>query len=239
MLDQGQPDRPAGPRLSSASRTPVVYRFLALTTLLLTVSCTSDAPDSTNNPPVGSATDSAADNSITALPTSNSSAPTASQAQTTSVATTVQAPATTQPTTTINTPPVDAGALIAALASEGIPMGDTIVYTAEADPNELLGRPGNYIAKGGWDDLRATDCTSADIGWECGGDVELFDGPDALASRFDYLSTFATESLFGGYYMWRTPTAIVRVGYALTPDEAATYDTALGTLFGDVDQYAP
>ena len=118
-------------------------------------------------------------------------------------------------------------------------MGETIVYSAESDPNELLGRPGNYVAKGGWDDLRATDCNSEDIGWECGGDVELFDGPDALTSRFDYLSTFATESPIGGYYMWRTPTAIVRVGYALTPDEAAAYDTALRTLFGDVEQYSP
>lgn len=128
--------------------------------------------------------------------------------------------------------------ILAALVQQGLPIGEQVVYTEETDPNERLGRPGSYVGKAAWLDVRAQDgCLVDEIGWDCGGDVEVFDDQAALDDRFVYLSGFANESVVGGYYMWKVENAIVRVGFALTPTEASDYDRALTSLFGSAEQY--
>lgn len=148
-------------------------------------------------------------------------------------------PATTEPasTTEAAVETTDAGEIetaeqfIGALRADELPIGETIVYTAETDPNESLGRPGNYIGKAGWTDTRLADCTEP--GWDCGGDVELFDDDDDLNDRYDYLGGFASEPMIGGFYMWKVPGAVIRVGFALTPDQAETYRVVLEGLYPD------
>lgn len=122
------------------------------------------------------------------------------------------------------------------LVNLGLPIGDTIVWTERTDPNNLMGEPSGYVAKASWTDTRAESCVTHDgnPGWTCGGDIEVFDSEPALIERANRLAIFAELFIGGGYYMWRTEDAIVRVGWALTPLEAADYDDALRQLFGDI-----
>jgi hypothetical protein len=114
------------------------------------------------------------------------------------------------------------------LKDAGLPVGPFIVYDEASDPNEALGKPGKYVGKASWADGRsAQPCPDEEPGWECGGTVETFGSDGDRDSRFDYLSEISDDSILGGFYMWKTDNAVVRVGYALTPSAAATYDKAL------------
>lgn len=167
-------------------------------------------------------------------------ASTATQPAMTMPTTTVPAtmPETTVPETTAAPAPTTAADVLANLTDAGLPIGTSVVWTPDTDPNKLLGRPGNYINKATWIDERvASECPDGEPDWACGGDIELFDDPQALTTRFDYLGTFASN-FPGGYYMWRTDTAIVRVGFALTPDDAAGYEAQLRAMFPTVEAFA-
>ena len=54
-------------------------------------------------------------------------------------------------------PPLDSAAIQQALTAAGIAVADVRAFTAENDPNQLLGRPGQYVAKVSWKDTRAQD----------------------------------------------------------------------------------
>lgn len=130
-----------------------------------------------------------------------------------------------------------------AMEDSGIPVGQIIVYNRRTDGNKLLGRPGGYVEKADWEDTR-TDCFDFELeGYECGGTIEIFDDLDDLKKRFAYLKQFATpESIgglpIGGFYMWRTQFAVIRVGNALLRHRANEYDDFINSFFlGDIVRY--
>lgn len=128
------------------------------------------------------------------------------------------------------------------LAAEGLPVQGHVVFSEETDPNELLGRPGQYIGKVAWIDERlADDCFDPERpDADCGGTAEFFGDPDALEARFDYLGEFAGESFLGGFWMWRAGNAVVRVGYGLTPAQAEEFEAILESLApGQVEMHEP
>lgn len=163
-----------------------------------------------------------------------STSPTETSTSSTTAAPATTATPTTAPPTTAPPEPATALAVIDSLAAAGLPIGTTVEYTDVTDPNENLGRPGQYIAKAGWIDTRV-DCALDEPGWDCGGDVELFDNPDDLDNRWNYLTGFADTPPIGGFYMWRSDTAIVRVGFVIAPSLAHEYQAALGTILGGVE----
>jgi hypothetical protein len=110
----------------------------------------------------------------------------------------------------------------------GVPVGEFFIYDEKSDPNEALGQPGKYVAKATWGDEReANPCLDGEPGWECGGTVEIFRSDDDRDSRFVILSVAADDPVIGGFHMWKTNNAIVRVGYGLSSSAAAKYETAL------------
>jgi hypothetical protein len=126
--------------------------------------------------------------------------------------------------------------LIGAMADAGIPVGEVIVYNRKTDGNKLLGRPHGYVEKADWEDTR-TDCFDFKLeGYSCGGTIELFDDFQDLKSRFAYLKAYASaESVggipVGGFYMWRTQFAVIRVGTPLTRQRANEYDDFINSYF--------
>ena len=146
------------------------------------------------------------------------------------------------PTTTADLPaqvPMTADAFLAALTAAGLPVGPTVTYTEETDPNDNLGRPGQYTAKVAWVDSRV-DCPGGEPDTTCGGTAEFFTEDDDRDKRYDYLGGFADSPPIGGYYMWRMPGAVVRVGYELTPTQAEEYAAALEAMApGEVEQFEP
>lgn len=199
----------------------------------------------------GASTTAAATSSTEASTTAKagSTGSTTTQAGTTDTTTTTSSPtsSTTVPPTTATTTTdgngggsVDPEELIASLKDAGIPIGESIIYDETNDPNKNLGRPGKYVAKGAWMDTRIDCPGEKKPGFPCGGDVEVFDDSAALDTRFEYLANFATAPVIGGYYMWKIPGAIVRVGYDLAATQSEEYANVLeGIAPGKVEQYKP
>lgn len=133
------------------------------------------------------------------------------------------------PSTAASPKTLTAAQVVDGLRSAGLPIGAVEVFDESNDPNERLGRPGQYTSKASFADTRI----GADVdGVEGGGDVEAFDDSTAMSARADYLEGFADRPPIGGWYQYTAGNAILRVPFALTPDQAEQYDSALQALFG-------
>lgn len=118
--------------------------------------------------------------------------------------------------------------VIRAFKDAGIPIGSVITYDANTDSNQLLGRPGQYIAKAKWADQRIKQSTYQDADLK-GGGIEIFDSQESLNKRWEYLAGFQDSALLG-FYMYKKGNAIVRLELDLTPEQAAQYEAVLNSL---------
>ena len=106
-----------------------------------------------------------------------------------------------------------------------LPVGKTIIYDEETCPNNLLGRPGQYIGKADWEDTRVDQYGD----YLTGGTIEVFKDESTLAKRKEYLEPFLEEAMFL-QYMFIHKNVIVRVDKELTPTQAEDYKDALESL---------
>ena len=141
--------------------------------------------------------------------------------------TTSTAVATARPTLT-PTPaptPMSGEAFAASLGKSGIATTDVIVYTADNDQNKLLGRPGQYVGKVNWTDMRAPAQKQQ-------ATVEIFADDASMQARFTYLDGILKSSPLLLQYMYRNDARrlIVRVPKELTPAQAGEYEAWLKTL---------
>lgn len=136
-------------------------------------------------------------------------------------------------TTTTTVPPATAEDVVTVLRDAGLPIGEVIVWDAATDPNGLLGRPGQYTGKVTFTDTRLAPAPvgAEAIDVDVGGDIEVFDDPEAQAARVEYLAGFADNpGPIGGWYQYEVGNAVVRISFDLTPDQAAEYESALQAL---------
>jgi len=145
-----------------------------------------------------------------------------------SITTTTLAPTTSIPPTTAAQIQLTAAQVVEGLRAAGLPIGAVEVFDEATDPNQKLGRPGQYVSKASFADARIG--TEVD-GVDGGGDVESFDEAEALTSRADYLKELAEQPLIGGWYQYTAGNVILRIPFALTPDQAEEYNTVLQGLF--------
>ncbi len=106
-----------------------------------------------------------------------------------------------------------------------IPVGETIIYDEETCPNDLLGRPGQYIGKADWEDTRVDQYGDS----LTGGTIEVFEDEATLIKRKEYLEPFLEEAMFL-QYMFIHKNVIIRVDKELTPSQADEYKDALESL---------
>lgn len=118
---------------------------------------------------------------------------------------------------------------------------ETTVYDETTDPNDLLGRPGQYTSKAGFHDSRVP---AADLEFEShpfavrrGGDIEVFPSPESAKRRADYIDSIVNHSasvaLGGPEYIYLERNVLLRVSRSLTPAQASEYKRALRELVGD------
>jgi hypothetical protein len=115
--------------------------------------------------------------------------------------------------------------VIATFTAAELPVGEVIVYTEESCPNDLLGRPGQYVGKANWEDTRVDQFGES----LTGGTVEVFDNQDALIQRKEYLEPILMEAMFL-QYMYIHKNVIVRIDKELSPSQAEKYEQVLKTL---------
>ncbi|MFE6868289.1 hypothetical protein ACFVFS_17205 [Kitasatospora sp. NPDC057692] len=126
---------------------------------------------------------------------------------------------------------LDASAAVAALAKAVPSVKLTKAYTAEDDPNHLLGRPGQYVSKIAFADsrIKGADLEGADEDSIVrGGSIETFASETEAAARLGYLQGVikALPAALEYDYVVRG-TVLIRASKLLTPDQAKAYEAAL------------
>ena len=125
--------------------------------------------------------------------------------------------------------PMDAKQVIISLAEKIGSAKSATVYTADTDPNNLLGRPGGYTSKADFTDDRAKPKLDDEV--QNGGSVEVFEDSAAAEGRAKSIADILKAAkIFGTEYHYVSGGVLLRVSGALTPDQAAEYEAALKTL---------
>ena len=118
-------------------------------------------------------------------------------------------------------------AVVSGLAAQGLPVGELVEYTAETDPNELLGRPGGYTSKVNFRDARL-DPESADFDVQDGGAVEVFATPEDLEDRVARLeASWEAFPLLDEDVLFTHESVLVRVSTRLLTADSDAYGAAL------------
>jgi len=109
----------------------------------------------------------------------------------------------------------------------------TKVYSAEDDPNKLLGRPNQYTSKTAFADSRVPKegLPADNTQTEHGGGVEVFPDEAGATARKDRIQEISKG--MGGLiaeYDYVKGGVLVRVSSKLTPDQAKEYETALAAI---------
>lgn len=123
--------------------------------------------------------------------------------------------------------PGDAAGVVQLLKERGLPIGETLVYTAENDPNKLLGRPNQYTGKAAWLDTRLPRENKEQLSSSDGGTVETFANATDLEARRKYVEAVTSAASPFVEYAFTEGTVLVRISKRLTPDQAAQYEALL------------
>ena len=108
-----------------------------------------------------------------------------------------------------------------------------VVYDEETDPNENLGRPGQYIGKADFFDDRMEDTE------DNAGTIEFFSSKSDCNDRYEYLCKLSDPELgvFGvNQYIYKYDLAVFRVSFDLTPTQAEEYNAAMDEIMGEVSE---
>jgi hypothetical protein len=126
--------------------------------------------------------------------------------------------------------PPDAEQVVTELAGKISTAEPGVVFTAETDPNKLLGRPNGYLSKATFTDARIpSDGLAAEPGSvAAGGSVEVFADEDRAVSRKDYVDGIGQAApALANEYSYLDGPVLVRVSGQLTPSQAAEYEAAV------------
>lgn len=118
-------------------------------------------------------------------------------------------------------PEISADGLLQAFKDSGMSVIDEIVYTSETDPNEKLGRPGEYIAK-----INFNDSNFFEEGEEPELSIEVFENEEDMIKRRDYIQEITDTNDMNAfkYYIYNNGMFLFRIPYSVTPEVAAEYE---------------
>ncbi len=129
--------------------------------------------------------------------------------------------------------PADAPVVLEDLIAAGLPITGNIVITEVNDPNNLIGRPGQYVSKVVFADERAgAPLDESAPSNDAGGSVEVFTDAAGAQARSDYIqrSLASLGPVAGTEYHYLAGTALIRVTGALVPSAAAEYEAAVAAI---------
>jgi hypothetical protein len=137
----------------------------------------------------------------------------------------------TRPPTADVPRPETAEQIVARLAAKIPTVTPGIVYTAQTDPNQLLGTPHSYTSKAAFTDSRINpaEANDTEIGSiELGGSVEVFANDADARARKDYLDQIVKDlPIDVSEYSYLHGPILLRVSRRLTPTQATEYQAAL------------
>jgi hypothetical protein len=116
------------------------------------------------------------------------------------------------------------------LKEAGLSIDKTVEFTEETDVNELLGRPGQYIAKANFSVKELEENGNPDMDIEQGGSVEIFANEKDAKNRFDYISEVTKSSPMLSEYDYIHGKMILRLSNKVLPSKAKEYQKAFESL---------
>ncbi len=137
------------------------------------------------------------------------------------------------PTGQITGQSLTAEQVVAQLAQRVPTATSGVVFTAETDPNKLLGRPNGYTSKASFTDsrVRSEDVIDTREGAvDPGGSVEVFTDEQAAQNRLKFIQTLTAGIPAFTEYGYVAGPVLVRVSKSLTPEQAAEYEKALAEI---------
>lgn len=127
-------------------------------------------------------------------------------------------------------PPRTADTIVKAIAAKVATARPGFVYTADTDPNHLLGKPNSYTSEATFTDNRISPADTAGVrpgSIQKGGSVEVFANASSATIRQQRLAQLEKNApLLASEYTFTDGPALLRVSGRLTPAQAAEYATA-------------
>ncbi|MFJ5923839.1 hypothetical protein ACIQF6_14700 [Kitasatospora sp. NPDC092948] len=126
--------------------------------------------------------------------------------------------------------PRDAKAAVTALTAAVPSIKAVKTYSADDDPNHLLGRPNQYISKTAFADsrIKAEDVEMEDEDSVArGGSIEIFATPADAQARVDYIAGIIKQMPAFTEYDYVHGAEVLRVSKLLTPEQAKQLQAAL------------
>jgi hypothetical protein len=146
------------------------------------------------------------------------------------------APTASTPSEALQPQPVVARTAQEVVAELAVKVGTakpSVVFTAETDPNKLLGRPNGYTSKASFADTRIKSSDMKDTrsgSVDIGGSVEVYTDEAGATARKKFIDeTMKATPILGTEYSYVDGPVLLRVSQALTPAQAAEYEKALLT----------
>jgi hypothetical protein len=120
----------------------------------------------------------------------------------------------------------NAEAIGKALGERGLPIERVTVLDEATDPNNLLGRPGQYTSKIDFFDKRHSEAGSEDGR----NTIEVFATPEDAKARRSYVEQVTKGMAFAVQYQELRGSVLMRLDKAMLPSEVNAYRDALSQI---------
>lgn len=138
---------------------------------------------------------------------------------------------TTETTQSINKE-LTAEEIVNKLKEKNSNIGKIVVYTAETDLNELLGRPNQYTSKVQFADNRLSQ-EFVEENDAVGGTVEVFENEKDMNNRKEYIESISSQASIFAEYTYSAGNALLRLDNELTPEQAKEYEEAFYSIMNE------
>jgi hypothetical protein len=120
---------------------------------------------------------------------------------------------------------ITASDVVKALKKNDLPIGDQLVYTAESDPDKLMGQTGQYTSKVHFIDTTQQEDTK--VVMLNGGSVEIFENNKDAINRINYISKLAKSEPMYDEYDYVQGKILLRLTKNLPSTHGKKYEDAL------------
>lgn len=113
--------------------------------------------------------------------------------------------------------------VIKAFENAKLPIKKRAIYDESTDPNNLLGRPGQYVEK-----MNFTDARGHKTPLDCS--IEVFPDNATAATRKNYIDSIGKAASIYAAYSYLHHNVLVRISFAVLPKDADAYRQALESI---------
>jgi hypothetical protein len=116
------------------------------------------------------------------------------------------------------------------LKEAGLNISQIVTYTESTDSNNLLGRPGQYIAKTNFGVTELETDGNPDMDVSMGGSVEIFANEKDAKARYDYVTEISKSAPMFAEYDYLNGKMLLRLSSQILPSKVVDYEKTFKSL---------